>query len=411
MQFGGGRMGGVALAAGVDVPQDFRNCPEGPIDSMFLTIAVSGKASGAGSFALVVATEGSATSEGSDDLDDMMDALFTSLTMYLDPAHMMFSLTPSRLRTILGLFNQRDIAGTFLNAATVNGSGGANATYNIVIRIPISLASYFEDGTIFQNGSHRVKTGSMIYRAAALTPTVVLSNGSFVVSGFSVSIRAQTGAGSASDVGMSWSIKRLSGLPTDYAMSPGMRLGVLDTQTVTANTVTAYNFDGFDLFTPSDFGSRYQTDRLQDGGYDITARATPLLFIERSRKFMDFLAHVGKEYTVSAVSGVSSQSFYDVQAHPVPPAIVEDVSVKVGGGGPVSLANPTPPSLPPGARIPPALSGLLPVRVLQGRVSDGGTGAVQKKSNPADAAAGALQKEVTAQRYGAAFKLFGRGRR
>lgn len=409
MQFGGGNMGGVNLVASNDATQDFRNTPKGPIDYFLLTIGFSLLSTGA-AFALVVDTEGSAAAEGVDDLDLILNAVFLRLTMLWDPGHQAFALTPAQLRTILGLFNQRDFLGTMDNADQVPVSTGSATAFSIVLKIPVALIDYFDDGNIFRNGSTRLSTGSMIYSCkSSLTPNVVLANGTAAVSGMSVSMAGFNGAGSEHDVGMTWTVKRPANLPTQYAMAEGIRLAVLDSNPVDTSAVTNWVVAGYaQLLTPAQLGARYQGNRLRAGGFDITKRATPLLYVERERQFHDWLGHKGRDLEINAVSGVSSLTVYDVLAISPPPAVVADVSREAGKGGPVTIVRPTPATIQPGTPIPPALQDLVPFRIQPGRLSDGGTGQAQKTQGPADVASEVVKNEVNAKRATGFLNFFGR---
>lgn len=406
-QYGGGRMGGVALAAGGTVVQNFLNMPVGPVEALILTISVALKSSAA-AFAAVVSTSGSASAEGIDDMDLILNALFTLLTMNVDPSTPVGTLTPAQWRTILGLLNQRDIYSTFTNGVSVPISSGSATTFKFMVRLPISLQQYFVDGGIFRNGSQRMKAGDIQYTmASSLTPTVVCANGSAVVqAGMSVAIEPEFGAGSEADIGMTWNVKRLSSLPTSYDLGEGMRLAILDTTAVASSAVSSFQVGNYNLWQPSSFGAKYAAERLAAGGYDITARCTPLVWIEPNRKFMEFLAMLGAANKIDAVSGVSSLTVYDVRAIGAAPDQVARVATQVGGGGPTTQAAPTPASLPPGTAIPAALQGFLPTRILPGSIGSGSQ--LRAAATPNQAAEQVVRRDLQTKKASGFLAMFGK---
>lgn len=404
-QYGGGRMGGVALPASGTVTQNFSNIPKGPVSRLFLTLTLS-LISTAAAFAAVVSTAGSAAAEGVDDLDLLLNAIFNFFTLYWEAGNQCGSLTPAQWRTVLGLFNQSDFSGGFLNGTSIPVSTGSAKQVNIVLPIPVSLENYFEDGGIFANGSNRLETGQLDYNIKALTPTVVMANGSAVVSGLSVSLLAESGAGTENDIGHTWKVNRQANLSTVYQFGPGMRIALLDAAPAPSNACTAYNVEDFQLWTPTAFQTKYQQERLNFGGYDVTQRCTPLLWIGRNRKFTDFVAQLGVAPKVDAVSGVSSLTVYDIVSVPPAPAAIERVSTKAGGGGQVTITHPTPRSLPPGTPIPAELAPLLPVRVMPGTPAGGANTGVA--ATPAGAAAAQTKKQLNSSRLTFFGRAFGR---
>jgi hypothetical protein len=402
-QFGAGKMGGVALSAGGTVSQDFRNVPKGAISRLMLTVSMGLKSS-AGAFAAVVGTGGSATSEGTDDIDLLMNACFSLLALYWDASTLAFALTPAQLRTVFGLLNQRDLDGTLVNGSSVPTSAGAATTYKIVLPIPVSLDTYFEDGGLFANGSHRLSEGRLDYTCtSSLTPSVVLANGTAVVSGLSVSIDAETGAGTEADVGMTWSVKRLANLPTSYELDDALRLAILDTTPVNTNAASSYNVAEYELQAPSTLGAFYQAQRLRSGGYDITARCTPLDWIRQSTKFLDLNGRLNRRNKLEAVSGVSSLTVYDIQAKPAPATAVQSVSQKVGAGGPVTIVHPSPASLPPGTQVPAHLATFLPSRISPGAQAGGNVA-----NSPEHAAQRTIQNQASTAKARGVLGLFKR---
>lgn len=406
-QFGGGRLGGVPLVAGGMVPQDFRALPRGPIAALFLTISFS-LISSAAAFNLAVSTGASAAAEGADDMDIILDALFTSLTWYADEDHQVGSLKPSQWRTILGALNVRDFEGTMADAASVPISTGTPKAFKVTMTLPVSLQRYFKDGSIFMNGSRRLSTGRMEYNAGAtLTPSVVLAHGTAAVSAVGVSITPETGAGTEDDVGLLWRVKRNANLPTVYAFDDQLRILIADVTPAASNAVTNYKIGDYEMWAPSDFQAKYQGERLITSGFDSTARCTPLAWLDKDTTLLDFNAHLGKQIHLDAVSGVSSLALYDVVAIPAPATTIQKVSQRVGSGGSVSLEHITPPSLPPFTKIPSALGPLLPVRITPGNSGVVGPGA-SKAGSPADAAAATAQKQIASARATSVYKLFGR---
>lgn len=412
-QNGGGKIGSVSLVASGEVSQSLQSCPKGPIAALLVSIGFSIKNNtGAGAaFDLVVSTEGSAAAEGTDDMDLILNTIITRLAYFMDPSTLVGTLTLPQWRTVLGLLNRRDLGGTLVNGADAAANASSALPYTVVMRIPISLAQHFMDGNIFQNGSERIKTGELRYTGGAnvTNPTVVLAGGTGLLSAISVSVSVETGAGTENDIGNAWSVSRQSGYATRVELDSRPRIALLDTTPAASNAATAVNVGEFSLQSPALLAARFQMGRLALGGFDITARCTPYQWWEPERVLMDFLTSMGKPVVLESISGVTSFSLYDVVMVPPPPVEVERIGNLVGGGGPLTLSHPTPRSLPPGSPVPAALTALLPIRPMAGRLSDGGTGALEKKSGPKDAAVGVMQKQAAGIRAGRLANLFRRG--
>lgn len=402
-QFGGGKLGGVALSNSAMVPQDFRAMPHVSVRDLLLTVNFSARNNAAATTTLVISTGASAASEGTDDLDLIMNALFTNLTLWWDEETMAFSLTPAQLRTILGLFNQRDFAGaisalTVTNAVPASGSS-AKAT-SVVIDIPVALKKYFEDGDIFKQGARRLSGGSIQYNCGGNvqgTTAVVCANATVNITAVSVNVYALAGSGSENDVGNLWKVERKAGLPTVYEFDDRPRLAMLDTTVAASNAVSSYNIGPYGLVDPTTLQAKYQMDMLTAGGFDITARCTPLIVMDRWRKFLDFQSMLGEVTKIEAISGVSSLTLYDVLAIPPTAQAVQTVAQRVGSGGAVHVEHPTPASLPPGTAIPAALAASLPIRVQPAGAASGG-GSVHNAATPAAAAQRVVQNQGVASR-------------
>jgi hypothetical protein len=372
---------------------------------MYLTVAMSLKSSGS-AFTGVVDTGESAASEGTDDLDLLLNALLTSIAFYPEAETLAGTLTPAQWRTVLGFMNGRDFDGTLKNSFSVPSSVSSAAAYKVIIPFPVSLEQLFEDGNIFSNGSQRLMTGRFEYQVgASLTPSVVLANGTAAVSAFSLALTAETGAGTEADVGNLWKVVRSLNLPTVWQFSDQIRVGLLDTNPVATNPVTTYNITNYDMWGPSDFGGKYQAERLNPTGYDVTARCTPVQWIEPKRTIQDFAAYIGQVTKVDATSGSSSLSFYDIVVLPTSALAVQRVSQQVGAGGSVDTSHPSPKSLPPGSAVPGALQSFLPVRIAPAGTASGG-GSVTTHSNAQSAGASALAKQANTARTGQAIKIF-----
>jgi hypothetical protein len=402
-QFGGGKVGGVSLAAATMVPQDFRAMPHVCVRDLLLTVNLSVKNAAAATTNLVISTGASAASEGTDDLDLILNAIFTNLTMFWDEDTMAFSLSPAQLRTVLGLFNQRDFAGsvqalTVANSVPATGSSAKAVT--VVINIPVSLKKYFEDGDIFKNGSRRLSGGSIQYTCgSSLTPSVVCANATIAVSGVSVNLYALAGSGTEDDVGNLWKIERKASLPTIYEFDGRPRLAMLDVTVAGSNVVSAYNIGPFGLVDPTTLQGKFQIESLPQGGFDITNRCTPLITMDRWRKFLDFQAMMHAVTKIEAVSGVSSLTLYDVTAIVPSEQAVANVAQRAASGGPVQIEHPTPSSLPPGTSIPASVAHALPVRVRPAGSPHGG-GSLHVAANPQAAAARVTANKGVAARIG-----------
>lgn len=391
-QYGGGWMGGISLQANGSNPQNFRNISPGPVSRFLLEIDVSLKSSAA-AFALVVDTGQSAAGEGVDDLDLLLNGIFSRWIWWWDGMIQAFNLTPAQLRTQLGVFNKRDFVGSIINGASVPISSGSATAFKILIWVPVALDNLFLDGNMFISGSKRLEDGQVQYNVgASLTPSIVLANGTAAVSGVGVDLKTEGGAGTEGDVGNTWVIDRLLGLPTTFQFDNRPIILLADILASSANGGTSITAQDFTNWSPSAFQAFFQQLTMPYGaGFDASARATYYLFPGPNAKASDLVARFAKGAPrLQIAAGVSSISVTQVSMEGVKPEIVQSVSHKVGGGGDVALIHITPHASPSGSKVPDAVAAFLPLRI------------VAKSEAPAGAqtvsAAGAATKANTNQR-------------
>lgn len=404
-QFGGGRMGSPgALPASGTVVQNFQNMPPGAVDTIYLNVTVTGKSDGA-AFNLSVLTGANAGAEGADDVDDMLNAIFSRLDLYWEPDNLAGSLTPAQWRTILGAFSRRDFGGSFRNGVAVPAVGAAAQSFVITIPFPVSLKHYFFDGQIFSNGSARLKTGQLHYNMTSNAPTVALTNGNFVATSVAAELNVELGAGTEGDIGATWRVTRIAGLPTVTEMpaASGGRLLLAEATPAASSTITVATVGDFAMWTPAAFASKYQTDKLPLGGYDITNRLTPFIFVEDDMRVDDMDSTVNKSIRIDA-TGPASLTVYDVQAIVADGITHQRVSTVIGGGGAIDIQHPAAPSKPIGSVVRPTLAALMPKRVVPA-----GAGAGVKVSTPREAGLKADKQRVGASSAKAKFlKMFGK---
>jgi hypothetical protein len=387
-QLGGQSLGSFALAAGGQVVLPFYPMPDGHIATMYLTIGFSAKSSGA-AFTAVVSTGSSAASEGTDDLDLLLNALFPGHSMYYDASTDMFvNHSSAQARTLLGLTQVRDFAGNFTNGVSIPISSGGATAFNVVIAIPISLQRMFAHGKIFGQGSARMKTGRyQLLCGASLTPSVVLANGTAVLSVVTATMYVKNSIGDPGDIGPTFNSTRVLSQPTVPLLDSQIRLALLDILPAGTNATTSYNINDLLLVTPAVLQAEYQDNQFVLGGaFDVTARCTPLLWTPYDRNLLDFTAVTQQKNYVQATSGVTSISYYDITMRPTTSAVATAVATHVGGGGSVALSHPSP--LPPGTAIPSGLSALFPTRISSGARAPSGSA----PSTPAAAGAAANTK-------------------
>lgn len=361
---GGGRLGGINPAAGQMVPQPLQSVPQGFLTRFFLTVAFTVISTGA-AFATSVGTGFGMVAEGSDDADKLLNAVLASLQLFLRASRQTFNLTPAQLRTVLALLNQRAMVGSLLSGPTVPISSGSALAVKAILPIPLSLDAYIRDGRGFGQGSEGVRTGQINWNfGASLTPTVVLANGSAVVGGLAVSTETEFGVGSPHDVGPTWRVERSAGQPNIVDLAPAIRLAFLDVQPAGSNPVSAYNTNGQQDsvgVTPNALAAAYESERGMALADDITSRCTPILWLPRETVYSD-VPKRPMPFRVDAASGASALGYYDIQAETPSASEVAKQSALLGGGGPVVIGHPTPPSLPPGSVIPAGEGALLPSR-------------------------------------------------
>lgn len=370
-QYGGGKLGGVALQAGGMVPLPFTAMPSGPIAALLLILTFSLVSSGAG-FNLTVDTGSSAASEGTDDTDILINSLLPNLQLYSDPATSQANFGTQAWRTWLGFANVHDFEGTFANGVAIPATGNSAKALSIAMVIPYSMHNSIFDGEAFHQGSTRLKTGRLEFTAgASLTPSPVLVNGTAVVSNFAVNVFPIAGAGTENDVGALWSVTRPANTQTIYDLDPADYVFVaLQSLLASIGSGKPILIGPFENWSPDAFIAKYQADQLTAGGYDITARCTPLLTMDRHRRFGDMVATSGQviHADLSNTSLTSGSWIFGKLISPSP-ALLQDLAQKVGAGGAVSIAPIRPPS---GLAVPQLLGHIAPQRLVPGAVSAAG---------------------------------------
>jgi len=401
-QLGGQSLGSFALAAGGQIVLPFYPMPDGHVDVMYLTIGFSAKSSAA-AFAAVVSTGTSAASEGTDDLDLILNALFPGHSMYYDASTDMFvNHSSAQARTLLGLTQVRDFAGNFTNGVSIPISSGSATAFNVVIAIPISLRRMFAHGKIFGQGSARLKTGRyQLLVGASLSPSVVLANGTAAISAVTATMYVKNGIGTPGDIGPTLNCTRVLSQPTVPLLDSQIRLALLDILPAGTNATTAYNINDLLLVTPAVLQAEYQDNQFVLGNaFDVTARCTPLLWTPYDRNLLDFTAVTQQKNFVQATSGVTSISYYDITMRPTTSAVATHVATQIGGGGSVALSHPSP--LPPGTQIPSGLAALFPTRISSGAQAPAGS---TKAAAPTAAGNAANAKTSAMQRVQSLLKL------
>jgi hypothetical protein len=367
-QFGGSRIGGVALSANGMTPQPFTSIPTGPLGALQLLITF-GLISSGSSFALVVDTGGSAAAEGTDDLDLLLGAIFGKHSLFADTATMQGNEVFSRWRTFLGSVNVRDFVGNLLTGSTVPASNASAKTFQVIVQFPWDLRDQFVDGAMFHQGSTRISQGRFEFNVGTtLTPTVVLANGTAVVSGLSVQTFPKACGGTENDIAPTWQMTSPTGIQTVYAFDATQRLFVaLQSLPSSVGLTLPIDIGPYERTPAGQFAAYYQAEQLVYGGFDITQRCTPLLYVGRTRRFQDFLANLGDQLSIDAAStNLSTLSLIDVKMLPTSPSTVQQVGQVIGAGGAVSSATIAPPS---GQAVPAALGSLAPTRIIPGRVN------------------------------------------
>lgn len=381
-QLSGQSLGNFSLAAGGQSVLPFNTLLAGAYSKFHLILGFSLKSTGS-AFNLVVDTAGSAAAEGVDDMDLVLNTIFTNLNIYYDAASPMFiGHTLPQARTVLDTLNQRDFDGGMTNGTQVPASGGSALAFTVVVVLPMNLKRYLRrSGQLFQQGSARLYDGrAMITSGANITnPNVTLANGIATVTNITASLYAFGGIGSAGDIGNTWQSERVQGQPTVPQLDSRVRLAILDFNPAATNAVANYQINSQQLMTPANLQAVFQSERLYAGGMDITARCTPVVWVHEDTETLELGAIIGQPNFIQLVSGASSFSYYDLTMGLPSQTKSAQVAQQIGAGGPTVVSRPSP--LPPGTQVPGGLSGVLPIRVQPPIAGAGGAGA-QKVSTP-----------------------------
>lgn len=393
------QIAGPVVQAGSLSQVHLRDLPEGCVDTLMMHVDFNLKST-SDAFTLVV-SDGAA--EGGDDLDDLLDALLTYLSLFWDGSTTAFNgLSPSQLRTALLLLTRRDIDGTVVNGGAVPASGEAAAAFRATLSLPVALTKILEDGDTFAQGTDRLRDGRIdIKFASSITPNVVLTNGTAAVSGLSINMAAQYDGGQASEVGPTWRAERVAGIKTGSELFPeATRLFLADAAPLAGNPATAFSFLGYRNAQPRDFASRFQRDWAEDvGSYDLTKRLTPLIFPARRAKLADYAASVDKSFVWQVLSSSATLTKWEITAQPRSADAAAAVHQIVGKGGSTRIQYVRPRGAAMGERIQPALAGLAKTRTVPASMATTGAKvASPRQAATRTAADGSKANKVAAKR-------------
>ncbi len=363
---GGSLAGSSPFSAGAESPIELSGLKPGCIGALYCELDFSLKSIGS-AFNLVIDTGQQLASEGTDDADLIAAALLSYIALDQDPGDRSVppSITMNRLRSVLAFLNQDDYSGSLMAGGSVPVSTGGATAFTLLIRFPISLLSYFHDGDAYAQGSERLKQGQISPAwGSSATPSVVLANGTAVVSGLgAMKLWPEYVPGSPTDVGPTWAVRYVSGLPTIAPLGPAVRLGLLRPTSVGSDTVTTYLITG-QIRTLNQSGLLITQDYVRDhviqgGGPDLTKRAFPLIYNSRRSKGADLPTKAVQTVVDGSNGSASSLSFYDIVARPAPGDAVARTSADAVGGGADTAPQPVAPSsVRPGMPVgtPPAFT-------------------------------------------------------
>lgn len=402
-------LGGVGLSAGVPNVKTFldsmpKGIPVGRIAQRFAFTLISTAAA----FNLAVDSQGSAAAEGVDDTDILLNALFSQWYYEWSAGKPVgSSMTPAQWRTIFGAISRRDFEGSFANGISVTATGGTPRALYIDVLFPVSMATMFQGGGMTTRGSDAMRTASWQYSAgSSLTPTVVLTNGSAIVGGLSISLVLYGGLGTGGDVGPTWQITRRNSLPLPYDFPEANRLALLDTTPGSSYSGAAISFWDYVNAAPADFTTRFQSDILGVSGavYDISARVLPYYIIKPDDSVNILSTRYGKPTRLEVASGITSTSVYDLTLEEPHAATVATVGQTVGGGGAVATTRVQPHGLDEG--LAETLMHLAPIRIAPAAAASKGSNV---HANAQSAASGVADSNAKAAGVKASIgSLFGR---
>lgn len=383
-------LGSQPLSANGNAVQSLSPINPGPVKYFGLVWTFS-LISTAAAFALNILTGQSAGAVGSDDVDTLMDALISTIKMQMDAELQQGIFKPSVWRRILGYLNTRDFTGSFIAGGNVPASNTSPQKFVLIMNFPVSLETLFADGQMFNNGSARMASGRFeLQMGSSLTPTVVLTHGSAVVSSLSENLNVFYGAGQAGDVGHVWQAEALNGIPNTWELGKSFRLGLFDQLSPASNTGSNIIVEDYINIDPFSLQSQFQNDRYPMGGYDVSQALTPYIWLKQKETFLEYAARTDKRHYIQVPTGVSQLNLYDIWSQPPSESIAARVAQAVGGGGPTHTSLVAPPTMT-GLQIPPGVASLVPLRVLPGTAPAAMQGATAKSPSTVGQVAGRLQ--------------------
>ena len=357
---GTGNVNSLALAGKGPVTTKLDTTPPGVIDALILHLDFSLISAGATFNLDVDPTLG----EGGDDLDALMNALFSSMSYFLDGATIVFDgFTPAQWRTEVLKKTLLDIeflsgGGVAANGFAVPVSTGVAAPMYIDIPIPLALpAERIADGALFAQGSDRVRKGTLItnYQAPA---SAALKNGTADISAVAAYVYAVGHVGDPGQIGHSYRVERLLNERNPFSVPPGVRIDLWDESPVWTNAVPAQGYsvrgqEDLVLIGPKALAERYRRDICPAGGgvaFAAASRGTPLISMPRGSRAGDMPAASPATVSAVGVASFNARQTYVVQA---PSMVVADVAATAAGGNsaPVATVHPALPSVQPGQAI------------------------------------------------------------
>lgn len=345
----------VLPASGGPAPTVLLPIQPGVIDTLAWIVNFSLLSTGSAFTASVDPTE----SEGSDDLDIILNSLFPAMTYQIDEAEFpFFGLLPSQYRTEVIKLLRRDFSSTLKAGSSIPASTGTAARFSVTIPIPFTLFDRLQDPQLFSQGSDRIKRGifTPTYVAPAVTGSL-LHGGTAVVSAVTSRIDSFGHAGAPSQVGHSWRIERLLGLPNPASLPPAIRLDLSDETPAGASSVPSEGFtiqgeDDLRMIGPIGLAQRADAALNPAGGVSAAGRSTQMLFLSRDAKASSMPSPMPtRVYGV----GVTAFNLRQIILVPADASVVADIAMQaVGGAGtPVAVARPAQASSTPMQTVAP----------------------------------------------------------
>lgn len=295
----------------------------------------------------------SKAARGADDVDKVLDGIFTNISLRLDEKRYLFqNELASRIRTAISALTARDVqvTGALVDGTSIPISTGTALAFTVRIPAPLSLRDDLMelDGDAYKQGTEALKKGGFFPNILATSGNIVLVNGTAVLSALALDTEIHIDpAGDRFYSGPSYKVEtRATGVSevTKETLKRAKRL-LLIVDSTTGGPYTQHGDVERDTQSQASVADEFNRNRRRLGGDNTSARGTVVIFPRRGLT----LAEMDLTPTQVYLKDTSANNIttIDITHEPVDEEVaarVKGAAVIANKGAAVSVKRPTPPS-------------------------------------------------------------------